>query len=680
MNFNHIVSLLESDFVVDKVLQELNLIQKLPETGLLAGQGVASILTEVLGGFNINTVVNDIDIFYLFKNDFKMQEQTASFFGKKRKMMANNLMEVFEVDSSTNGYHGRKVLTTGLYKYSIVGTTRFQKINKVFLSNISSFGSSITRETFISNVISSFDINSTQVGIDIQTKKLFYTRSFVKFLISKQLEIVNWNTPAHSLIRLMKKQKELGVYCNEEETKMLASVIFSGYKQISDKINLFDSIILESTEKHIYVENINVKNWNALMESSLNRIPLFFGEKYKKDLLNYGFSIFDDFDVVERVKPGEATSEYQYESFLAKDTNDYNLYSLLSKNSGANINKFIRELENSNFIRYSNECKEKYGRYYLQEIEASFSNILYSDSQRNKYFSDSFSLVFALPKIFNSYKNVRKNVVYFFNDYCRFDFLQERDFSEKEINDFKKIALPLVHDVLFPKVFINVEQLNNIDMYVLKSLFAKSSKHSELANLISNSTVEELYAMAKELELLENEFGEMIYPVIERNVYYPRDITFENVAPFVRNLIAQKNVPLKERLVDSKNDFGEIKELISGLELYNEGKEMGHCVGGYTLQVKAGNSLIFASKTTEGERGTLEIRPFEDKEKGTLYKVNQYYGRFNRRLVYEDVEPFLKEVDKVYKILPLSDKERKYIFGDDIQECVLNLDENLIPF
>ena len=64
-------------------------------------------------------------------------------------------------------------------------------------------------------------------------------------------------------------------------------------------------------------------------------------------------------------------------------------------------------------------------------------------------------------------------------------------------------------------------------------------------------------------------------------------------------------------------------ELTSGLALFNEGKELHHCVGGYTHQCMAGSSAIVSLQYEGVPQITIEINP-------KTKKIVQIRGRYNR--------------------------------------------------
>src|SRR3546814_2622089 len=50
-------------------------------------------------------------------------------------------------------------------------------------------------------LIQSFDLNCTQVGVDLSTGRLEWSPAFEAFIRSRQLEISNVQTPHHTIMR-----------------------------------------------------------------------------------------------------------------------------------------------------------------------------------------------------------------------------------------------------------------------------------------------------------------------------------------------------------------------------------------------------------------------------------------------------------------------------------------------
>ena len=67
------------------------------------------------------------------------------------------------------------------------------------------------------SVLRSFDINSVQVGIALDTGAVLFTANYVQFLHNRQLQIVLSSTPFQSLVRAMKKYQHGTCFFDKEE-------------------------------------------------------------------------------------------------------------------------------------------------------------------------------------------------------------------------------------------------------------------------------------------------------------------------------------------------------------------------------------------------------------------------------------------------------------------------------
>lgn len=671
-----IVEMLESKTLVDRVLGELNFIQALPESGLIAGQAVASVISDLLGINGLNPVVNDIDIFIPFHSSFQMSKETAMFFATRNELYSNNLSSIREIIMEED-YREIK-LSTGPLKYEIVGTTRFKKINKVFVQS-KHYSQTEQRINIIFDIINSFDINSTQVGIDIHAKKLIYTKNFVYFLFSKQLEIVNWNTPSHSLIRLIRKNNELGSYVDFEESNMIASVVLTGYKNLSDLMNYYsnekNSTRIESAEEQriryeesgypfhntkkeffdreseIIIGGTNASYWIELHKSNLNTLPLFFGKKQKRDFEKFSHKL-DSFHLARRVEVNKKVSETDFEWFGENGEGAYELHSLLPNNSSKEIENLLYVLRSSNLNKYGTSLEIN---KTIETIENNLYELGKTELERRSG-TDPFSLFYVIPKVVKSFKNVRKNVIHFFNE-------GETNIFDKSKDKWDAMAKhPLNYHVnltLAVKLCIGAEELNSLDKYELLGFFKKMKKHNEIEYLYYQNSFSELQRINSVLNKLEKEYGEIIYGTMSRLHFRAKDLTYENVSPYVEKLLKIKAVILKERGIDLSSKIGKIKELVSGLELMDEGNQMGHCVGGYTNHVKTGESIILAMENSNKLRMTLELRPnpyLKEGEDGAQFLINQLYGKFNKKISDEDSADLLNIVNETYRIYPIPER------------------------
>lgn len=106
--------------------------------------------------------------------------------------------------------------------YRVVTTSRQGMLNRVACS-----GDYLS----VPALLSGFDLNSTQVGIDLASGMLYWTRDFDFFLKTRQLQVSTMYTPAHTAIRYFNKKRQLDCYGNNDlEMEILAA----GFQQQDD--------------------------------------------------------------------------------------------------------------------------------------------------------------------------------------------------------------------------------------------------------------------------------------------------------------------------------------------------------------------------------------------------------------------------------------------------------------
>lgn len=154
------------------------------------------MVAKELGMFNEDVVLNDIDVFKPVVMDYALNE------GLIQKMQ-NSASLVVEYKGSEWIGCSKKM------KYKIVATDHIGLLNMttvVFKGDVKN----LKEEELGYTMIERFDINSTQCAINTSTLEVVYAPEFIEFLETKQLEITDFSTIGHSLIRVLKKSNEIG--------------------------------------------------------------------------------------------------------------------------------------------------------------------------------------------------------------------------------------------------------------------------------------------------------------------------------------------------------------------------------------------------------------------------------------------------------------------------------------
>ena len=168
----------------------------LPTSGFLSGGSIANKIWEKVSGNK--SVVNDVDIYHLDR--VIDQVETEDF--KKKQSFRKKDKVVYEDYSGIN------------IEYKCTG---FYLIENVSIDGIFNNINYIANTNDPQIIIESFDINCCQVGYDIKTDKLYWTKAFEEFLKNGELRLINLSSPAHSAIRLVKKKKDLNAILPEIE-------------------------------------------------------------------------------------------------------------------------------------------------------------------------------------------------------------------------------------------------------------------------------------------------------------------------------------------------------------------------------------------------------------------------------------------------------------------------------
>lgn len=173
----------------------------LPKTGFLAGGSISNVIWNIVSGNN--APVNDLDIYQL-------------------KSLKTNISEK-QIQSKQNFILQEKVIFedyTGIsVNYQRKGYYQIDKVSEDGIFNVIDYVSSTEDRDII---IESFDINCCQIGYDLEKDEFTWTRDFEEFLQTGELRLSNLSSPAHSAMRLVKKQSDLNCILPELELDIIS--------------------------------------------------------------------------------------------------------------------------------------------------------------------------------------------------------------------------------------------------------------------------------------------------------------------------------------------------------------------------------------------------------------------------------------------------------------------------
>lgn len=197
------------------VLEKLGAMAPLPSSGYVAGQAVASAISELFGDGRA-VIYNDVDVFRDARGDSDGPDYDYDAAPRsERKRPALSLTQ-FCGNELVREYG--QISLNAVKRYQVRRVSRDGMLNEVHCEF-----EEVTPQDFLAT----FDMNCVQVGVDIETKALFWTPAFDEFCRTRQLDIASMHTPFHSLIRYFRKRRELeGVYGNDERMIEMAGVAY----------------------------------------------------------------------------------------------------------------------------------------------------------------------------------------------------------------------------------------------------------------------------------------------------------------------------------------------------------------------------------------------------------------------------------------------------------------------
>lgn len=295
-----------------RVLQRLRNLVVLPSMGTVGGQSVASLFFEELG-LDMRGPINDVDIFvpaHMPREERGVFTSHGSYSPRKNPTAHTNHSLI---QDGSSGY-GHVKFICARSNVTILRTYQDGLRNFTLIRHTSS-DSDRHNLSVSQDIVSGFDLNMVQVGINIKHEQVVFSDDFLKFLNTRTLKIATCNTPTHTLIRLTNKvfggeihnvlcdyEREKGVAIThlqlvDKHQKMLSSYPACGvvqdigqkYVQMANKFSQhlpplvaspvnqglfrFDCSALEITPQYDELVGVfsaaNNKNFSALLSSTL---------------------------------------------------------------------------------------------------------------------------------------------------------------------------------------------------------------------------------------------------------------------------------------------------------------------------------------------------------------------------------------------------------------------------
>lgn len=550
------------------------------EQNFVAGGSVANTLFYLIHGGKL--VINDIDVYK--QVPVQSHETKISLDLEVREVKNHNAW----YPTTYTNEEGLEILDDNYGRVFVSETGARMRVNKHSRDGIFNNIEYIYEDGYKKDnvklkskelvILEGFDLNNCKAGLDMVNSKIIYTPEFVEFLETKQMKVINPCAPLQTTIRIYKKMKELDVYCDLEHEMRFLTV--AAKHIISGQITRV--VGPETKQKYDKIKDF-VEQYFVLREpKNSEEIPYNLREIYYKgnernpDVQIWVYDAVKNFDIIEN----------------AGSINNFKrvwelLYTFKKKSEQDKINKiFYKNI----FLGDMSEDQWTYRKYknsssdWLFDENTEFVDLPYYNSNR-------FTYMMILTK----------------KDYYKCDF--------------------------------DIKHVDFIDKF--------TKEHYGVQAILKNcETIREQYNMVKFIKSLASKEGDWIIGSLENmnwgkyKPFWEGKLTKGFILKVVEDEKIAGSVELVEKVDLSKFDHNVcVKELNTTIDLRQEGKRMGHCVGGYSNSIKSGDSRIFHIDCY-GIGSTVEI--------GTPRKTFYHRNKENK-MVYEEAVEFYQPESWVHK-------------------------------
>ena len=533
-----IKNFLNSEQTFFKVLEILDSRGDMSKVGqnFVAGGSVANTLFYLLHGGNL--VINDIDVY-----------KQVPIPKHNENSQVSQIKNLWYPTTYTN-QEGLEILDDNYGRVFVSETGARMRINKHSRDGIFNNIEYIYEDGYMSHktkqkelvIIEGFDLNNCKAGLDMVNSKIIYTPEFVEFLQTKQMKVVNPCAPIQTTIRIYKKMKELGVYCDlEHEMRFLTVASKHLHSGQMTKV-----VGPETKQKYDKIKDF-VEQYFVLREpKNSGEIPYNLKDIYYKNNVRnpevqiWVYDAVLDFDIIENV--GSINNFKRVWELL---------YTFKKKSEQDKINKifykniFLGDMTEDQWTRREYLLNEK------NQYDDKYIDLPYYNSNR-------FTYMMILTK-----KNYHK---------CDFD----------------------------------IKHVDFIDRF--------TKEHYGVQSLLKNcETIREQYNIVKFIKALASKEGDWLIGSLENINWskYKENWDGKLTKDFISKVVEDEKMAGSVELVKKFNlsNFNYkscVKELNTTIDLRQEGKKMGHCVGGYSNSIKSGDSRIFHIDC-DGIGSTVEI-------------------------------------------------------------------------
>ncbi len=611
--------------------------EKLPNNGIIAGQCVAEAYFRVLN-IDIHTRIKDLDIFqekfYYYHNE-ESKPINVKFSEKIYKVVTSDYELL--VESINNDYHIHSVVEDGIFNY-------IQITNKSTNNNV------------LKTIVDRFDINSVQIGINLETKELYMTSYFKEFLQNRQLKIVNYHAFPSSLIRIIEKKiTSKNTYLNLEYE------IYYGLPLYSHKIkHNKGSYVLDRK----YQKLLNIPESKPYIDILNKHFNLEYSNFLVKQHNPYQVKISQEKKYVCKINSNNYCSK-EFFSYFEEYKQQYNL--------NINVIDFILKdyIDITLLNKHSLKCKKLTTFYGISFNFFYTNNDVLSDfiddlliiniliPTEYLYASDDFTIEeqidlqqFLIKDEINLHSNllVYLNCSYtFFNDRKNLDFFYK--LKNKPISDFIPDHL---RTVFYFIVFFEEYNYIHFKSHKLNKIFAHYQLFLKLYLLFKNdfSTSKEFFEHTYNFFTLFKEEYLFLIGTIEteninlnllKNMFFKLNID-KLIETHMNKCIKQKLIIPNSYLKLNNYKITQIKDSFT---LKNVGLQMKHCVGGYYNNLKTDHLFYFDIFDENNIRMTLEVEVIQ--QHATLKQLKLKKNERPSNEQFKNIYVFINNLTEFFK-------------------------------
>jgi hypothetical protein len=388
-----------------------------------------------------------------------------------------------------DGYNVTKCVFDSNVKYKVLTTKRDGILN---LIEISSIGDTNRGYDYI---LKGFDLNCCQVGIDLETNELIYTKEFELLLLTKQLDVSSFYTPSHTAIRIFKKIDELGLYCNVDKCMEILSQPLNYNNYLNVKLFGF-SIYFSTKYKELYMK------YYRELSKYFTMVKFFDHKKELWEKHNDFDKEIDDNHAVNWLDPKRSIPQNLLRSWAKFEK----VWTLVPKK------------------QYKNEVVDKFLSTYSVYNPISL-RIVYDLTKKNK-------------KVIEKVKLLSNDGVYICKIFLlTIDGFIDCDFTKKHIDNIESF---IIGDTWLSKFIVNnkmnLQQINTF-IKIIKKVYKKEGRWiSKIIEIIlndSNLNTEEIYnydyIYNKVLLRKQSMEDDFIEPLDISFLDFPSDITLKEI-------------------------------------------------------------------------------------------------------------------------------------------------------